>query len=121
MLGKKIISIRFKVMMRDREMTTKVLAMVTINEGEPQALAHYLKVTEMLMTRVDAKITKRFHVKEVVIGEPLKTVILTEYPNRDAVTQVFESEEYKALKATREKAFTSYVVSVVCDAEFDTD
>lgn len=96
-------------------MTTTVLAMVTINEDEPQALARYLEVTGRLMKRANANIVQRFQVNEVVIGEASKTIIIVEYPNRDAINLVFQSEEYKALKPTRDKAFSSYDISVVSD------
>lgn len=99
-------------------MSITVVAMTSINEDEPMALAEYLSVTGPLLQRAGAKILKRFTVNEVVVGHrPAKTVFIVEYPNRDAVEAVFGSEEYKSIIPARDLAFTEYNVTVASDHE----
>lgn len=93
-----------------------VLAFVTISEDAPEALAAYFKVTDPLLQRAGARIIKRFAVNDVVVGShPAKTVVMVEYPSREAVDTVFLSPEYAAVKPTRDRAFSTYSVTVVDD------
>lgn len=94
-------------------MTVTVLAMITIAEGEAMALSRYLEVTEPLLKRVNAKVIKRFSINESIVGHrPAKTMVIVEYPNRNAVDLVFQSEKYKALKPTRDIAFSYYDIII---------
>ncbi|WP_168797965.1 DUF1330 domain-containing protein [Pacificoceanicola onchidii] len=98
-------------------MTVTVLAMVTVNEANPSALARYFEVTQPLMERAKAKIVQRFDVSKAVVGgKPAETIILVEYPDHDAVASVFQSPEYEAVKPIRDEAFSRYSVSVVGEA-----
>ncbi|MGH1465800.1 MAG: DUF1330 domain-containing protein [Cognatishimia sp.] len=98
-------------------MTVTVVAMTSINEEEPMALAEYLRVTGPLLERAGAKILKRFTINEVVVGHrPAKTVFIVEYPDKAAVNSVFGSPEYRAIREIRDSAFTSYSVTVAADA-----
>ncbi|GAA6207899.1 hypothetical protein NBRC116601_11920 [Cognatishimia sp. WU-CL00825] len=99
-------------------MTVTVVAMTSINEEEPMALAEYLRVTGPLLERAGAKIVKRFTVNEVVVGHrPAKTVFIVEYPDKAAVDSVFGSAEYQSIREIRDLAFTTYNVTVAADAE----
>ncbi|MGC1504915.1 MAG: DUF1330 domain-containing protein [Sulfitobacter sp.] len=94
-------------------MTVTVIGLVTVAEGESAALAHYLAVSAKLLERANAVVTKRFSINETVIGTgPVKSVVMVEYPSREAVDLVFLSEEYQALIPTRDKAFSSYDISI---------
>lgn len=95
-------------------MTVTVVAMVTINDDASEALAAYFRVAGPLLEKAGAKIVQRFEFSETIIGlEPAQSVIIVEYPSRDAVDQVFGSDEYQALKKTRDKAFSNYQISIV--------
>jgi len=97
-------------------MSVTVIALVTINEEAPVALAAYLEVTGPLLEKAGAKIVKRFEISEAVVGQqPAQSVVIVEYPNRDAVSQVFESDEYQSVKVIRDEAFTNYQISIVGD------
>lgn len=94
-------------------MTVTVLAMVTINEREGDALERYLEVTAPLLEAANAVVTQMFTLNEAVVGHrPAKRVIMVEYPNREAVDSVFNSEEYKSLIPIRDRAFSSYDISI---------
>ena len=93
-----------------------VLAFVTIAEDAPDALAAYFRVTDPLLKRAGARIVKRFAVNDVVVGtNPSQTVVMVEYPSREAVDSVFKSPEYAAVKATRDRAFSTYAITIVDD------
>lgn len=95
-------------------MSATVVALVTVNEDEPQALAAYLDATTPLLERVGAKIRQRFTLTEVVVGEPTpQTMIVVEYPSKDAVFEVFRSDVYRDIIPVRDQAFSTYSVSVV--------
>ena len=93
-----------------------VLAFVTIAEDAPEALAAYFEVTDPLLKRAGARIVKRFSIKDVVVGGcPAETVVIVEYPTRDAVDMVFGSPEYAAVTKIRDRAFDKYAITVVDD------
>ena len=93
-----------------------VLAFVTIAEDAPEALAAYFSVTDPLLKRAGARIVKRFAVNDVVVGtHPSQTVVMVEYPSREAVDSVFKSPEYTAIRAIRDRAFSTYSITIVDD------
>lgn len=95
-------------------MPVTIIALVTVNEDEPMALAKYFEVTNPLLEKAQAKIIQRFEVKTALAGsKPSKSVVIVEYPNHDAVSHVFDSEEYKNVIEYRDKAFSTYQVSIV--------
>jgi uncharacterized protein (DUF1330 family) len=95
-------------------MPLTVIAQVTFNEDNPQALAKYLDATTPLLESVNARITNRFRISESVVGESLSEwVLLVEYPDRAAVNSVFNSIEYQEIIPIRDQAFLSYQVSLV--------
>lgn len=97
-------------------MTVKVIALVSINDDEPLALAEYFRVTTPLLEKVGAKVESNFTINEVVVGHrPAKMVIIVNYPSRAAVEAVFNSPEYQALIPTRDLAFTEYSVTVASE------
>jgi len=97
-------------------MAVTVVAMVTINDDEPLALAEYFRVTTPLLERAGATIKKSFAINEVVVGHrPAKTVFIVEYPNRAAVDMVFKSQEYQNVIKSRDLAFSEYNVTVAAD------
>ncbi len=93
-----------------------VMALVTIAEDQPMALAEYLRVSTILLDRVGARITNRFAVSEMVVGSaPAQSVLMVRYPSRAAVDLVFGSPEYKALIPVRDRAFLTYKISIVTE------
>lgn len=97
-------------------MTVTVVAMVSINDDEPLALAEYFRVTGPLLERAGATIKKTFNINEVVVGHrPAKKVFVVEYPDKAAVDMVFQSQEYKNVIPSRDLAFSEYSVSIAAD------
>lgn len=97
-------------------MTVTVIAQISVNDAAPEKLAAYFKVTSPLLASVGAKILSRFDVQETVVGRGgSKTIVVVEYPDRDAVLHVFNSEEYQNIKNVRDAAFSDYHISI-CEA-----
>lgn len=95
-------------------MGVRIIAFVTIDETQPQALARYLEATGPLLEAAGARIVQRFVLNEAVVGDrPAQSVIIVDYPDRAAVDQVFSSQAYKDIIEVRDKAFLEYHVTVV--------
>lgn len=95
-------------------MPVTVVEFVSINEDQPFALAKYLEITEPILKSVGAKIIKRYELDENAVGtNTTETVIVIEYPDRQAVNAVFKSEKYQKALPYREKAFSDYQVQIV--------
>lgn len=94
-------------------MTVTVVALLSINENEPAALAEYFRITMPLLERAKARIVKRFRLQETIVGtEPAQMAVIVEYPDRAAVDAVFFSPEYRAAIPFRNRAFDRYVVTI---------
>lgn len=95
-------------------MTVTVIALVTVNDEAPAALAAYLKIAEPLLRAVGGRIVQRFAIEEAIVGQrPARTVLIVEYPDRAAVDLVFRSAEYRSIIPFRDAAFLDYQVSIV--------
>jgi uncharacterized protein (DUF1330 family) len=69
-----------------------------------------------LLKRAGARIVKRFSVNDVVVGQkPAQTVVMVEYPSREAVDLVFGSAEYASAIEHRSRAFLDYAITIVDD------
>lgn len=98
-------------------MTVTVLALLTVNDAEPRALARYFAITAPLLDAAGARITHRFTVNEAVVGHrPARMAVIVEYPDEAAVRSVFDSPAYRAIGPVRDAAFLDYSVSIVSPA-----
>lgn len=94
-------------------MTVSVIALLSINESEPQALGEYFRITTPVLDRARARIVKRFLLNKAVVGNrPARMAVIVEYPDHAAVDLVFQSSEYRQAIPFRDKAFLNYKVSV---------
>lgn len=97
-------------------MTVLVIARVTVNRDEPVALATYLSVTGPLLIDAGAKIIHDFRLSDALVGaSAADSIMIVEYPSRAAVDMVFESEIYKKIIPSRDRAFLIYETSIACD------
>lgn len=94
-------------------MTVTVIALLSINEDEPQALGEYFRITSPLLDRARARIVKRFKLNEAIVGNrPAEMAVIVEYPDREAVDTVFKSNDYRQAIPFRDRAFLKYEISV---------
>lgn len=95
-------------------MSVYVIACLTPNPDRPDDYQTYIKVAMALLEKVGGKLSQQFPVGDVVVGnKPAETIMVVEYPDIAAVHSLFQSEEYKALIPVRDRAFTTYSVSIV--------
>ena len=101
----------------------QVIASLTVDPEGQDALNRYFQVAMPLIEEVGAKVVQKIEMGEPVIGEqPSKILMLVEYPDREAVMQVFESPQYQSIIPARQKAFSHYHVSFVSTNELiDSD
>lgn len=100
----------------------QVVASLTINPNEPEALQKYFEVTMPLIKKVGAKVAQKIELGEAVIGDnPAKILMLVDYPTYDAVDAVFKSPEYLSIIDQRDKAFLNYNVCIVSKNELVAD
>ncbi|MTI32139.1 DUF1330 domain-containing protein [Xanthovirga aplysinae] len=84
-----------------------LIIVAKINPKESEALTHYLGNVGKLFEQVKAKPVGRYQISEASIGEYTPSAVtVVEFPNKEAVNEVFDSEAYKELLPYREKAFT---------------
>ena len=103
-------------------MTVRVVALVTVNDDAPMSLGKYFEATAPLMEKVGARIVERFNVDRSIVGAvPAQTVLVVEYPDMKAVQDVFESKEYREVTEYRDRAFSTYSVSIVSNDETEDD
>lgn len=94
-------------------MAVTVIALLSINESEPQALGEYFRITTPLLERARARIVKRFTLNEAIVGNrPAEMAVIVEYPDREAVDSVFKSREYREAIPFRDRAFLKYEISI---------
>lgn len=97
-------------------MPIRVVALVTINPDEAQALQRYMDVTTPLLEEVGARIVQQAQVQNVVVGDEIaERLMVVEYPDLDALDKVFKSAAYKSVIPSRDKAFKTYNVSILSD------
>lgn len=94
-------------------MTVTVIALLSVNENEPQALGEYFRITAPLLERARARIVRRFALNEAIVGDrPAQMAVIVEYPDREAVDLVFKSSDYRQAIPFRDRAFLKYDISV---------
>lgn len=103
-----------KMFERQVQVPVKVVALLEIRKGELDALAAYLEGSLPILESAGAKIVQRFELTEPILGKSTsRAIVIVEYPNREAIDEVFASKAYRALIPIRDRAFSSYDVSVV--------
>ena len=94
-------------------MPVTIVALLTINDAEPAALAEYFRIITPLMERAKARMVKRFTLHEVIVGKrPSEMALIVEYPDRAAVDMVFKSAEYLLAIPARNRAFLKYEITI---------
>lgn len=98
-------------------MSVLVVGRISVNLDEPVALAAYLSATGPLLREAGARIIHNFKLNGTLAGEnqSVESIIVVEYPSRAAVDVVFESDVYKNIIPTRDRAFVTYETSIAID------
>ncbi|MFK7942314.1 MAG: DUF1330 domain-containing protein [Paracoccaceae bacterium] len=100
----------------------QVVASLTINPDEQDALQDYFQVASQLMEKYEGKLVQRLELGNPVIGEKVTEIIMVvEYPDFAVVQEIFLSDEYKSVQNARDRAFLKYNICLVDRNEYTAD
>jgi uncharacterized protein (DUF1330 family) len=86
------------------EKTTLVVTAVP-NPNEMASVQEYLHGVLPLLVGAGGALVRRLKTNEVVNGRPAGMVLVMDFESADAVTSMFESDEYRALVPVRDRGF----------------
>jgi uncharacterized protein (DUF1330 family) len=88
-------------------MNDKTTLVVTAapNSSEMAAVQEYLKGVMPLLIGAGGTLVKRLKVDRVINGNPSGMVLVMDFDSAEAVTEMFESDEYAALIPVRDRGF----------------
>jgi uncharacterized protein (DUF1330 family) len=75
------------------------------NPDEMASVQEYLQGVMPLLMGAGGKPVKRLKVDEVILGKPSGMVLVMDFDSDEAITGLFESEDYAALVPIRDKGF----------------
>ena len=78
----------------------------TPNPNEMESVQNYLKGVLPLFIATGGKLVKRLNVDEVIGGKSSGMVLVMDFDSDEAITGLFESDEYAALIPVRDQGFT---------------
>jgi uncharacterized protein (DUF1330 family) len=89
-------------------MSDKSLMIVNavLNPHEKTTFTYYSEQSAPLFKSAGGSLVEKYKVNQTIVGDKkLQVVVIMEFPNKDAIVSVFESEAYKELLPFRNKAF----------------
>jgi uncharacterized protein (DUF1330 family) len=86
------------------EKTTLVVT-GTPNPAEMASVQAYLQGVQPLLVAAGGKPVKRLKVHNTINGKPCGMVLVMDFDSTEAITKLFESDEYAALVPVRDKGF----------------
>ena len=78
----------------------------TPNPNEMESVQDYLQGVLPLLMGAGGRPVKRLKVNEVIRGNPSGMVLVMDFDSDEAITALFESDEYAALIPVRDQGFT---------------
>ncbi len=85
----------------------------TLNSKEQVAYEHYVSSTGPIFKKFEGKLLEKYKISKTIVGNQItQFVVVMEFPNDEAIKNVFECEEYKVLLPYREKAFVNLSVFI---------
>jgi uncharacterized protein (DUF1330 family) len=89
-------------------MNEKATLVVTAvpNPNEMASVQEYLKGVLPLFKGAGGQLVKRLKVEKPVHGKPSGMVLVMDFDSAEAITAMFESEDYAALVPVRDRGFT---------------
>ena len=91
--------------------TTLVVTAVP-NRDEMGSVQEYLQAVMPLFMAAGGELVKRLKTDTVIHGRPAGMTLVMDFDSADAVTEMFESDEYAALIPLRDKGFAEMNILV---------
>ena len=85
--------------------TTLVVTAVP-NPNEMASVQEYLQGVMPLMIGAGGTLVKRLKTAKVINGNPSGMTLVMDFDSADAITEMFESDDYAALVPVRDRGFT---------------
>ena len=86
------------------EKTTLIVTAVP-NPSEMVSVQEYLQGVMPLLTGAGGKLVKRLKVYKVIRGNPSGMVLVMDFDSAEAISAMFESDDYAALLPVRDRGF----------------
>lgn len=96
-------------------MSATLVVTGTPNPSEMGAVQTYLHGVMPLLMDAGGTLVKRLKVAEVVNGRPSGMVLVMDFPDPQAATDLFASDAYQELVETRDKGFTEMNILITGD------
>lgn len=95
-------------------MSDKTTLIVTAvpNPAEMPSVQAYLQGVMPLFMGAGGQLVRRLKTTQVLDGRPAGMVLVMDFDSADAITGLFESDDYQALLAVRDQGFTEMNVLV---------
>ncbi len=87
------------------ETNTTLVVTAVPNAEHMASVQQYLKGVMPLFQGAGGKLVKRLKVERPLHGRPAGMVLVMDFDSAEAVTTLFDSDEYKALVPVRDKGF----------------
>jgi uncharacterized protein (DUF1330 family) len=93
--------------MKEQTMSEKATLVVTAvtNPDEMASVQEYLKSVMPLFVGAGGQLVKRLKTQQVIHGKPSGMTLVMDFDSADAVTELFESDDYTALVPIRDRGF----------------
>ena len=85
--------------------TATLVVTAVPNVEEMASVQEYLQGVMPLLTGAGGELVKRLKVDEVIYGNPAGMVLVMDFESADAVTGLFNSDDYAALVPVRDRGF----------------
>jgi uncharacterized protein (DUF1330 family) len=85
--------------------TTLVVTAVP-NPNEMASVQQYLQGVLPLLMGAGGKVVKRLKVDKLIHGSPCGMILVMDFDSSDAITAMFESDDYAALLPARDRGFS---------------
>jgi len=90
-------------------------SILRVNPNEMESVQDYLKAVLPLFVGAGGKLVKRLKVNEVIHGNASGMVLVMDFDSDEAITGLFESDEYAALIPVRDRGFTEMNILLTHD------
>jgi uncharacterized protein (DUF1330 family) len=75
------------------------------NPNEMESVQEYLQSVLSLLMGAGGKLVKRLKLDKVILGNPSGMVLVMDFDSAEAITAMFESDEYARLIPVRDRGF----------------
>ena len=91
---------------------TTLLVTAVPNTNEMESVQEYLQGVMPLLIGAGGKLVKRLKIDEVIHGNPTGMALVMDFDSADAITKLFQSDDYAALVPVGDRGFAEMNILV---------